>query len=265
MLPVQNVHKSRISKTIRKSSVGIEQHTSVLLRVSVERVVSGGKGFATTLFLRTEESYRVLAYICLSGVAHPFLSQGSLKFLGNVEFPQLSCPTTSAVKEPKWKLEQSRSCSSLHCCENRCWPSPETQGYLTASHWQGALLAPDFFHAHVLSCLMSGPGLSLKFSLRLIVSNHFSKHCENHPVLAVSIKINQCKIFSFVPKWKLISVNLVLLCSSRVAAFSHSWHFNSRRSSSAFPKNFLKICITRYLHRSLICWKKRSLSPSLTH
>lgn len=64
-LPMQKVHKNRISQTTQKSTVGIGQHSSVVKRVSVERVVSGGRGFAITLFLHTPESYRASAYIYL--------------------------------------------------------------------------------------------------------------------------------------------------------------------------------------------------------
>lgn len=210
--------------------------------VSVKRVVSGGKGFATTLFLRTEESYWVLAYICLSGTAHPFLPQGSVKTLGNGEFLQLSCPTTSAVSNQG--KDQSSPEAALGCAA--VWTDADRpQRHEAASHQQGAFLAPASFHAHILSCLTLGPGLSLKFLLSLVISDHLSKHCEDHPFLAVSIRVNQCKIFSFAPKWKLISLNLILLCSSRASAFSPSWHFNSRCSSSAFPKNFSKICSTQ--------------------
>jgi len=125
---VQEVHKSEISKTTEKSSVGVEQHTSVLLRVPTDRVVSGGKGFPTTLFLHTEESYRVLAFICLSGTAHPLLLQASVKSLGNVESPQALLSHHQCCRQPRWKLEQSRSCSRLHCCVKRCQSSPETWG-----------------------------------------------------------------------------------------------------------------------------------------
>lgn len=172
-------------------------------------------------------------------MGRPDSSAGICEVLWKCWVPTVLLSHRQRCKQPRWKLEQSRSCSRLR------WASPETRGYLTASHQQGAALAPAFFHAHILLHLTLGPGLSWKFSLSLTVSNHFSKLCEDHTFLADRIGVNQCKIFFFFPhKWKLFCLNLILLCSSRVSAFSPSWRFNSGCSSSAFPKIFSRICHT---------------------
>lgn len=61
----------------------------------------------------------------------------------------------------------------------------QRQKVITAGNQPGA---PAFFHSLAPSHLISGLGLSQRFSLTLIVNDHFPEHCD--PFLAIRIGVN---------------------------------------------------------------------------
>lgn len=109
----------------------------------------------------------------------------------------------------------------------------QSQKVITASNQPGA---PTFFHSLASSHLISGLGLSQRFSLTLIVNDHFSKRCD--PFLAIRIRVNQC-CFCMQVETHLSQSNITLFLKS-FGLFSQLTYFNSKCSSSTLSKTFLQ-------------------------